>query len=354
MYNCLFSCFTGNPGNTNNHNHFTYFRFQLDWTLTLNKSATIYIPYYLGNSSSIIEDVSFGSLSQYRNSSKDFTINAPFDYQYGYSARFVNTDDSFEVVPNYTVSTAPLSRDITFYCFENVPSGRYNLTITTYDDLNSDTSHITFNFYMAPFVTIPTIYEDFENGNVSFTNAMNDIQNTLNSVINSNATDIQKLVALGVAQNDIERIKQISDVKYNGVVNDFISDSDSIIDSYNNGSIDVNTAISDIQMTYFDALSQSVTPEQGLYINTANQIKLAELQLNWQSNYKEELDSVITDEDLEVNSEKLSHLDELHNQEMEVLSNFELAEFESKLEFSLWTDTLPSDYSNYKSIFEYF
>lgn len=321
-----------------------------EFTITLDFPSTVFIA--CSSNYVITQPVLW---DDYRDPDRDFSISYSNSRipLYNIEFNFYDYDVGNDPI-SIDYSTSSFSGSITYNCFDDIPAGTYTIGygFTTAALPIADMSGIICGIYISSF-SINDPVGSFQDGLIDFDTAIGAIQDNLQDILdNPNATTDEKILAVNLADYDLDRIVIYSDLHYNTIVSDFSQDADQIIGEFVSGIKDIRSSIDDLQMVYFDALSQAVTPEQGTYLNTSYNAHLAELQLQWDIAYKQELDDVITDEDLQENDDKLSHLDQLYAEEAEVLSHFDLAEYDSYLEFSNWMTHL-NDYSSYRSIFEY-
>lgn len=320
-------------------------RFVQNMTITLDKDVLMYIATPLLESDNT--GFNYGWLDNYRQSVNDFTATVTNPTAYRFNYRIGSTSVS-------TTSITVSSVDVEYHCFYNVPAGNYNFSFTyQFSDPTGDP--LTYSYPVGVFFVSLDFdpVGDFISGKVDFNTAITEINNYIDTTIdNALASDSEKLFAINYAHYMLDSLVLQSDIKYNSVVRDFNDDSVSIIEEFTSGVKDVQSSIQDLQMVYFDALSQSVTAEQGAFVSSVYSTALAQLQLEWDRQYKEELDSIISDEDLSDMDYVKSDIDDYAAAESELVDMFDIAEFEGQLQFGVWTDNLGSDYVQYKAIFD--
>lgn len=314
--------------------------------------ATIYIAV-----SPLIDYFNFSSesLSEYRYSDGDITVSFPAGTYNSFSGTWPLLTPS-----NFSLTSSDFSYNnsvsVDFICFKDVP-GDGTTYLFSFEASGSYGSASPWVFPIGVYISISYgLIKDFEDGRISFDDTINELISQLDEILNDDSlSDSEKLVSISVIQVQLEIIKQISDIKYNTVVSNFVEETESIIDDFVSGSIDVYEAIDDMQIEYFDALSQCVTPEQGTYINTSYQIQMDKLHLLWMIDFQNNLDEVISDEDLENKDIANSQLQEYIDNENTVIELFEEAEISSYLEFGSYLENLKgNDINGIKSIYNFF
>ncbi len=280
-----------------------------------------------------------------------------FDYSY---YKFTYGPDSLILNGSYLTSSVS-NREVYFYKSSTVPAGHYYvLGNFVLDDINS--FNVPISFFVDSYSTgssrpgltgNPVL--DFDKGYIDFSEATSQIRSELDSVLSDpEATDSQKQIALSVSDLKLQNIRDLSDSRYSNLVKNFDAASSDIVYSYLDSSdIDPVNALSDLNLLYTDALTQAVTPEQGILINTEYSLKLDQLKLSYQSKYHDGLEAVIKDSDFEIKSELTGHINDSLDIEDQVLELFDDSEYQSYLEFTTFLEYYQDDPTVYRSIFEF-
>lgn len=364
---------------------YIYTSLYVDFSFTLNEYADVYLPYgfLFANDVSAVTP-GLGTISCYKDGSKyDITpttldsvpytgnynqIPASFSYDETsdtYSASFGELEDfgvgSFYISFNkYTLPSGNYSfhlhPDFGSYLEAYLPIGIYidNPSVTGGGGESESGSGSESEGETSSPASDPII--DYENGDISFSDAASQIRDQMNEVLNDeDATDYEKQIAIGVADNKLEQLQDISDEKFAIIVDEFDSKSGEIVDYLvSSGSTTVAPYIQDLNSSYADALTQATSPEQGILINTQYSVKLAQIQAIFHANVKKELDDVVSDQEMDEKESTYDRMDELLEVESEAISIFEEADYNSKLEFSNWIAQFDGDVTVYRSLFEFF
>lgn len=282
------------------------------------------------------------------------TTVSPFLYSGPYSSLTYFYSFSASSITPFPMSSDQITSSLFFNCIPGLASGRYLLHFKMYFDSPLGDFNVPLGFFLDQTPTGDAI-TDFEDGEIGFSEATQQIRDDMNTVINDPySTDAEKQVAIGIANSKLEMLQSVSDSKYAVVVNDFDDNSSDIVDSYIvSGSTNILPAVSDLNLLYADALTQAVTPEQGTLINTRYSVKLQQLKTVFDVNYKKELDGAISDEDLLDKEAAMNRTDELLQIESDALQIFEDSEYQSYLTFVDWIHSTTEDPTVYRSIFEF-
>lgn len=329
--------------------------------LTINSNVNFY--FLEGFSSSSLDVPSFSmtpTLIINKNTSESVSLASkypltPFSYSGEYTpVRFYynfsdNSINHISSIPSDIVGTLSFSG---FPVFE--PSSyRFQFRV----DVNSSDGSFDIPlgfFFDAPLTGDPIA--DYENGDITFSAANNAIRSEIDQIVNSNMSNTDKQYLLGLQSYKLDQLQSISDAKFSTVVDNFTVQSADIVNSYiDTGSTDVLPAISELNLSYTDALTQAVTPEQAELILSRHSVTLNQIQAVFDVNYKNELDSVITDSDLADKEAASEHLSSLLDIEDDVRQTFIDSDYESYIQFEDWYSTVdPDEITVIKSIYEFF
>lgn len=309
----------------------------------------IYIPVY--SQSFVNGYIDLGNLLPYYKESGNLIVSNTSDVSFhSYSGGSLTT----EYILSKTYS-------VTFLYFQNVPS---SLSFTVTDNnpgrLNSGSSNIegldgnnfpffVFGlFYSNVFSNSSSIVSDFENGSISFPDAINGIYDIVKESVDKAETPDQAILESLVGQSQIDQIINISDSdSISNIRDNVLPNLDNEIDSFVSGDQSLDLTIQNMKSEYSSALSNSDTPIQGILVNTSYQISLMLLEAQARQKAYQKLDSAVSDD-------QLSEADAYYISEEELIDMFDAAEFESALDFQLWFNTLPpSETIEYKKFFDY-
>lgn len=279
-------------------------------------------------------------------------------YRYNVSEGYISEQNSWEL---------NLNSDIPFYCISGIPSGRYLFTFDTLAPFDSSLGkfNLPLGFFAdnrttglnAPDLTGDPVL-DYEAGYISFQDASQQIRDEMNQVLNDQErTDFEKQFAVGIADTKLNQLQDISNEKFSSTVDNFESQSESIVqDYYSDPSTDILPVINDLNKVYTDTLTQATSPEQGMLINAQYSVKLAQLQAGYQVAYKEELEGVLSDEDMQHKQDSYDQTDSALAAEDEALDIFRESDYQSQLVFDNWLNQFSQygDITVYRSIFEFF
>ena len=302
------------------------------------ESSDIYLCYYT-------QDEFFwgtNTLAAYRDPSGDMEFEWHDD-----SIIFNFTTNNREISYTTSINTSPTNYYITAEFYNDVPAASYTI-IRRCAEINSAAINYDFAYGVYIYTNEPSTFDDYINGDISFDEAINKI-NQETSVNVDNATDLTgKLVALAIGEKQIQEIVQASDNKSLNDIQDVLTPVlDDITQSYENGTIDLDAAMNDSYTSYTNSLDAAETPEQGILVNTTYNNHLKNLELRAQIRTRNILLSIITDDDLKM-------ADDYYEAEDTLIKRFDLEEFKSKLDFEKWLLALPSnERMNYRRFFEY-
>lgn len=286
--------------------------------------------------------------------SSSITTVSPFLYSGPYFSLTYFYSFSDSSIVSFPMSSDQITSFLSFNCIPSLASGRYLLHFKMYFDSPLGDFNIPLGFFLDQTVTGDPII-DFEDGEITFSEATQQIRDDMNNVINDpSSTDAEKQVAIGIANSKLEMLQSVSDSKYAVVVDSFDDNSSDIVDSYIvSGSTDILPVVSQLNLLFADALTQAVTPEQGTLINTRYSVKLQQLKTVFDVNYKKELDGALSEEDFDDKQAAMDRTDELLQIESDALQIFEDSEYQSYLTFVDWIHSTTEDPTVYRSIFEF-
>lgn len=319
-------------------NGWTLYSVQNYLNLNNYESSDIYLCYYT-------QDEFFwgtNTLAAYRDTSGDMEFEWHDD-----SIIFHFTTNNSVVSYTTTINTSPTNYYITAEFYNDVPAANYTV-IRRCDNINSAAINYDFAYGVYIYTDDPSTFDDYINGDISFDEAINKI-NQETSVNVDNATDLTgKLVALAIGEKQIQEIVQASNNKSLNDIQDVLTPVlDNITESYENGTIDLDVAMNDSYTNYTNSLDAAETPEQGILVNTTYNNHLKNLELRAQIRTRNILLSIITDDDLKM-------ADDYYEAEQELIDKFDIEEFNAQLDFDKWLLAMPSNERyQYRRFFEY-
>lgn len=321
-----------------------------DLSFSINVSAhnTMYIMVPTGSING--NNLSYSSLSPYYSSTGSYSVSESISTP---NTTYFLTSDYSSISSRVVDATVSDTWGLTFLCFRDVPAGTYSLT----DDriFTSTVSGFTYAYaYAALGVFIQTEYnpstvvDDYIDGKIPFDDALTDLNTAFQAGLQNANSDLDRLFEVTRADYELDRLVNNSNNKnVQTVQQNVIPAFDNQLDSYVSGSLTLEQTISNLHDDYTAALNAAETPEQGTFINTTYSITLEKLELEARQKAYERLDSAITDE-------QITEADEYYQSEEELINMFEVAEFESALDFQIWLDALPlTEATEYKKFFDY-
>ena len=218
--------------------------------------------------------------------------------------------------------------------------------------IQQSASKAYLNLCPGVFVTtgdsVSSVVDSYIDGDLDFTSALQKFNETLNNSLINSSSDADKQFIISLAQFELDRLvtssnnKSIQNVQ-NSVTNSFNQN----IYNYVSGSESLEDTLSDLDSNYSSALSSAESPVQGILVNTSYLISLKKLEMQARQKAYQKLDSAVSDE-------QLSEADDYYQSEEDLIDMFEVAEFESALNFQLWFNTLPpSETIEYKKFFDF-
>lgn len=331
-------------------------RTAFNFSVVVNQdNTTVYYP-VVANSDNDYSLYNFGSLSSYRYQSGDVSFSVPFN-PINYNINISVSDDSYDVSYSKGVTTGnDTVKDIKFLCFRGVPRGSY--TVST---VNAPDSLLPLNvtFYcVAPFISVPTFFDDVASGFVAPEDALTDTFVNVDAVLNSNLSLEEKMLAVQVALLDIERIEQasaefVNDTIFSNALNEGVSIVEVI---YSINDLDyLDQSFPNLLMLLTDnylsidqlSLESSIFAMQGL--ETVRNFVLSQ----YEARREQLINNVITDDDLEANDDKLEHLVDIYDQEKQALDAYNDLDLGELVDINQWNLDV-GDFVSYRQIFDQF
>lgn len=322
------------------------------FTLTTQEYFDIYIAVNADNSDYTVSTPFADYLSKSDSFSDDFRPSS------GTNLVWDSDDDSLSITP----MTGSFTKEyITFISYKSVPAGSYNVD---WRAVFTESNPYDSEFYIGVFA-VPGVLDEptpdwsndpvggFENGYYSFEEALNQLTENMDNLINSTTIPEVKMFYVLYTSYQLELLEKKSDIIYNSTVSNFNDNGETIVNNYESSDdVDPSQYIDDLSALFTDALTQATSPEQGTFLSSVFQNLLAKLQLAFDVAYKEELDNTITDEQLQVDDEKEAHILSKYFEEEELRDKFDQAKFDALSDWNTWLDDI-GDYTVYRSIFNF-
>lgn len=339
--------------------------YQVVSQLRFNLSVNVVGSFYIAVPASVVTDDDYGDLSSYRDVSLDYTVD------------FGESWPGTLYVPNFNSSSFDISSsvgfvNVLFVGFKDVPIGNYTITSDLFD---SSYATPCFGVYASGYGSggsggsggtdtddsgtgggsgstgnsgyegFNNIVDKFQNGNITYTEALDLLGDRYDFI---HTTDIyQNLLYVNEYQMSVSKL--------NGLVSSSAADKSAELDAqmsstvnqFADGSIDLKGAMDSLSGDFTSALSGAQTVEEAQAVTAVYQVKLLQLESQNQVKFMEGFDAVISDEEIQNAKDYYAAEDELVNA-------FDVAEFDSMLQFEAWYLQLPSDEAaQYKSLFDY-
>lgn len=320
---------------------------EISYVIDQSNRNTIYIA--VRTASLNAGDIDYSGLSSYYRPQLNLTSNNTYRV---YQENWFFTPDPYIF---QTTTYFDISYNITYMCFQNVPKGTYTISDSNYPITNLDSlsgsqykAYFLAGIYIDYFQDASSVVSDFESGDISYSDAISAIRDITDELISQATSTDEKIFITLQALYEIDYITNIqNNSSTSQIVDTFIPNLDNIIDGYISGSSSLDDTMQSLSSAYTEALSAAITPEQGILVNTTYQIKMQQFELEARRQAAAKVDSAISDD-------QLSEADEYYDSEEELISKFQVSEFESALDFELWFNTLPpAESTEYKKFFDY-
>ena len=276
--------------------------------------------------------VDYSALNSYYDSSADYTVN------FGNTSMKSYTPKAGGFVIGET--TAPL--DVKFLHFTNVPPGNYQISC---ESMFTDAGAMCFGVYVSQGDAYGAIVNQFVNGSVSYTEAVDQLfefQESLTPIDNHEA-----MVQALELQNNLAKLNNAASTVAAAKSNQLDGKMESVINSFASGDVTLKYAMDTMQTDFSDALSGAQTVDEAQAVTAVYQANLKQLELQSQFQLMEGLDGVLSDEEVQKS-------DDYYAAEEELVNAFDVAEFESQLQFDNWFLHLnQTEVFNYKRFFDY-
>ena len=367
VIDCYFQTYSGssfgNPyiyslplGSIRSFGFYNYSQASYYGSVNYSSSDSVSFDLYIAVLTASIPNLSFPTLDQYYYPDRNLVDSLSIDAQFTFLS-----DSEYIFPPTFTTS---FQEDITFLCFKGVPSGTDFLVVDNNPAKPNDKGTngvgvtledgnfyplFTFGYFLtSSYVSVDSVLSDFSSGDIDFSKALDELNFVTDSnVSNSNTTD-EKIFNLLLGQSSIERLILLSDDKsLSYIFDNSLRSFDDAIYGYKIGSFSLSGSLEYMSYIFNSSLSHCDSPDQGLLLNSLYQMSLDKLEFESRQKAFEKLDSAVSDD-------QLSEADDYYQSEEELIDMFEVAEFESALDFQLWFNTLPpSETIEYKKFFDF-
>lgn len=336
----------------------------------LTYSLQLYVPseystydMYFPVLTSAVDSALFGNISEYYYPQGNITILSSLPFQF-----YDFVDNNYY---QYTSIVEPIS--ITYMCFR-VSSGVYSIqpafpnpatvggSVGSYV-VNPNTGvtnpAFVFGVYMSELGPVSDLILDkFENGELTYSEALDQINSSIDQSVSSAETTDDAILNVLVGQNRIEQLIQLSHDKTLESIQSSFGDIDMILDFVLDGSLHLGAGIGEISNIYDGLLSNASTPEEAQTIAAMYSIALKkagllfdrhrlDLDLQLKQMENESIDSAIP--------EGYIDLSNLYIQaEGAVFELLDQEAFQAQIEYENWLFSLPPDEASlFKDFFDY-
>ena len=300
------------------------------FSFTVTSPCDIYIGV---NSSSDVNDWDFqesgtsNSIFTYHSSSGDFTTQNFNGTSYGVT--FVKAGNQLSSTVGSGSNTSISS--VKFYYFDNVPAGNYGFSCVLSDPYVL-TGYGAGIYIFDPSVPLPqTVIDQFNNGELNFSQAIDQIYNQYQSEVNSVSSVEEKIFVVEKYQYFTKQLEAQVNTMGVSSVRSFTDSSTQYSSSYRAGTISVSDALDGISSSYRNHLNGCNTVEEVTALNTEYQFVMSEMQ-----NFADEKASAILSQS---NSSTKTVIDEYDSLESYFTDQLVVQDFQD-----LWNLVTPADF----------
>lgn len=300
------------------------------FSFTVTSPCDIYIGV---NSSSDVNEWDFqesgssNSIFTYHSSTGDFTTQNFNGTSYGVT--FVKAGNQLASTVGSGSNTSISS--VKFYYFDNVPAGNYGFSCILSDPYVL-TGYGAGIYIFDSSVPLPqTVVDQFNNGELSFSEAIDQIYNQYQSEVNSASSVEEKIFVVEKYQYFTSQLEAQVNTMGVSSVRAFSDSSTEYSSSYRAGSITVTQALDAISSSYRNHLNGCNTVEEVTALNTEYQFVMSEMQ-----NFADEKASAILSQ---ANSSTKTVIDEYNDLESYFTDQLVVKDFQD-----LWKLVTPADF----------
>lgn len=270
------------------------FRIIVYFTFTVESPCDIYIGL---NSSSDYNTWDFdesgtsNSIYSYHSISGDFITTNYSGKSYPVSFAFGGEQLGSSVGDGSSTSIS----SVKFYYFDNVPAGTYGFSCILTDPYVL-TGYGAGIYLFDPSAPLPqTVVDKFNNGEIDFSQAIDQIYSDYQSEVNS-ASSVEEKIFI-VEKYQYFNAQLVNQVNTAGVVavQNFENSCSSFTSSYRSGDITVTQALDNIGSTYRNSLNACNTVEEVTALNSEYQFVMSEMQNFAEEHASAELSKINTD-----------------------------------------------------------
>ena len=230
---------------------------------------------YIGVDSGYYEwDLSSSSIWAYHNSSGDFSTSNYPATGHGIAWTFSGGTLSFDITSSSTSSIS----SVNFFFFDDVPAGSYSF-VCNLDELYALQGYGAGIYVFDPSLAPPqTVIDQFNSGDLTFSEAIDQIYNQYQSEVNSVTSVEEKIFVVEKYQYFTSQLEAQVNTMGVSSVRSFSDSSTQFSSSYRSGSISVTEALDGISSSYRNHLNGCNTVEEVTALNTEYQFVMSEMQ----------------------------------------------------------------------------
>lgn len=270
--------------------------------------------------------------------------------------------------PPFFKGNTPLSttvvESVTFCYFRDVPAGTsfqvndinpyppegtsFINAYSSYAQANVNFSHYLFGFFFANAkVTGDQIVEQFQNGEISFDDAISSLKSLRNDSIDNSSDYIQSLLNFSIVESQIEEIIRISDLSFSSLIVEVTASLQDNFEYIRSGLLSVSVVLDQLPDFLDELLSIAVTPEQGSLCLSWYTSFLDRLEFEYSLFQESQLSEAVPDEYVDLSDEYIAAEDE-------IFALFDREELEAQIAYETWLYQLPIEESSiFKNYFNY-
>ena len=305
-------------------------------------NVTVGGPMYIAVSYAYLPYSASDNLSAYRDSANDYSVDLGDNWTVD---RYIPNGTSFTIEP----TTASL--DILFLAYKNVPAGTYYFNYDV-DSLDVGLGEAAcFGVYASKGDEYQNIINSVATGSTSYTDAIDQIMDVYESTkANENGTPVdvhQRTINAIELTNTLEQLNMSMSSVAAQNASALSSKMGSIVDQFANGEINLSNAMNSLSSDFTSALSGAQTVDEAQAVTAVYQANLKKLEVRNELQMMQVFDDAMTDEEFQ-------QIQDYYAAEEELVNAFEVAEFESQLQFENWFLLLnQTEAFNYKRFFDY-
>lgn len=302
----------------------------LNFTLNVSRADSFYIAV---SNDELVSTLS--SIASYEDPSLSYNVDFGDDWPLEvYSPNFSTQK---WVITN---STGPVN--VHFIGYKNVPAGEYTIS----QDLMTNVDHnIVFGVYGSAASGTSVIFDDYMNGNLSYTDALVQLNDYFDELVSDDV--YQNILYATEYQNAVLHLNGLASSSAADKATALDSDMQSTVDQFADGTLDLKSAMDTLSGDFSSALAGAQTVEEAQAVTTVYQANLKLLEVQNQIHMMIALDDAISDDEL-------ATMNDYYAAEYELVNAFDVADFDAQLQFDLWFLQMPKNETiEYKKFFDY-